>query len=185
MTTVTAPGQRRRVTGLAVVTFRLGLLALAPPLGAAEYPAARSGAPGHRRGDRGPAFARAIHGCGAARGTQRALSSSMRMTMAIRLREVRCSVPAALSRGLQTGSGCRRHRRDRSGLGHELGLRHGEPGGWHVELLGGVADRHLARRYGPRGAGAGRRQRRAGELCPRSARNRIRRFLVRRHRRHG
>jgi uncharacterized membrane protein HdeD (DUF308 family) len=44
MTTATAPGDRRRVTTLAVVTLVLGLLALATPLGGAEYPAARVGA---------------------------------------------------------------------------------------------------------------------------------------------
>ncbi len=43
MTTVTTPGQRRPVTGLAAVTLGLGLLALATPLGDAEYPAARIG----------------------------------------------------------------------------------------------------------------------------------------------
>ena len=38
------PRRRRRVTSLAVVTLALGLLALATPLGGAEYPASRIGA---------------------------------------------------------------------------------------------------------------------------------------------
>ena len=37
------PDQRSRVTALAAVTLGLGLLALATPLGGAEYPASRIG----------------------------------------------------------------------------------------------------------------------------------------------
>jgi uncharacterized membrane protein HdeD (DUF308 family) len=43
-TNAATPTQRRRVTALAVVTLVLGLLALATPLGDAEYPASRIGA---------------------------------------------------------------------------------------------------------------------------------------------
>ena len=63
---------------------------------------------------------------------------------------------------------CRDHRRHRSGLGHELVFRHRELGGRHVELLGRVAHRHLARSDGARGAGGGGWQRRPHELCRRT-----------------
>ena len=47
--------------------------------------------------------------------------------------------------GLADGTAARSgHRRDGSRLGHELVLRHRELGGRHVELVGGIPNRHLA-----------------------------------------
>ena len=90
----------------------------------------------------------------------------------------------ARSRTAARAADCRDSRRDGAGLGHELVFRHGELGGRDVELLGGIAHRHLARSDGARGARGRRRQRRARELCRQSAGRRLRRFLVRRDRRH-
>ena len=63
---------------------------------------------------------------------------------------------------------CRDHRRHRSRLGHELVFRHRELGGRHVELLGRVAHRHVARLDGARGAGIRGWHRRPHELCHRT-----------------
>ena len=73
---------------------------------------------------------------------------------------------------------------DGAGLGHELVLRHRELGGRHVELLGGVAHRHVARSDGARGARGRGRPARRRDASPCSRRERLRRFLVHRHRRH-
>ena len=108
-----------------------------------------------------------------------------RLTTAIRMRELRYSVPATLNRGLQTGLPDRRdHRRDRSGLGHELVLRHRELGGRDVELVGRVADRHLARGDGARGAGAEGGRAGPATFAVTPAGVGLRRLLVHRHRRH-
>ena len=78
----------------------------------------------------------------------------------------------------------RDHRRDGAGLGHELVLRHRELGRRHVELLGRVAHRHVARGDGARGLAP-----RAAAPAPSTLRRapperHLRRLLVHRHRRH-
>ena len=79
-----------------------------------------------------------------------------RLTMAIRMRELRLfGTRDAETRAAARAADCRRHRRHRAGLGHELVLRHRELGGRDVEFVGRVSDRHVARGDGARGAGAG------------------------------
>ena len=82
----------------------------------------------------------------------------MRMRYALRMREARYSIPAALNRGLTERASVRRHSgRDGTGLGNELVFRHGELGDRDVERVGGVAHGHLARSHDSLGPRAGRR----------------------------
>ena len=61
---------------------------------------------------------------------------------------------------------CRDCHGNRSGVGHELVLRHRELGRRGVEFVGGVAHGHMAGSHGPRGAGGGGRARRRACRSP-------------------
>ena len=85
---------------------------------------------------------------------------------AIRMRAARYLGAGRAQPGAADRAAARRDPRgDGAGLGHELVLRHRELGRRHVELVGRVAHRHVARGDGPRGArSGGRRPRRRRPL---------------------
>ena len=128
---------------------------------------------GPTRWDRTTHVALASRGCAIAERRPARTPGGRVATPEAEVRDSDASGPLLHTRGAQSGASerapVRGHPRgDRSGLGHELVLRHRELGGRDVELLGGIADRHVARRDGARGAGRGRRARHLHELCHRA-----------------
>ena len=107
-----------------------------------------------------------------------------RMRSAIRMRAARFSVPAALGQGLRTGLPFAAIVAATVPVwGMKLVLRHRELGRRDVELMGRVADRHVARGHGACGDGYRRERRNRVELRRPASWRHLWRLLLRCHRR--